>query len=490
MLFVHKCPKPLSLGHSFINFIDMSKKIGLFLVLLTTVVLFSCNDKPTGPTPVVLSGKVVGAENQDFYIRKEAMNLLDVDTIKTGLAGEFTYDFMLEEPTYFTLMIGRNQVSLYMRPGDSLKLDADIQMFDQLKFSGASALYNEYLMKFALVQMDFARAMPMSFRAQEDAAVYTIDSLRTEQMNTLHELEKNYSKLDARFLENEKNRIQYFWGLNRVMYPLYYSYYNRIRDFSPSPNYDTYLAELNSNDSNLMALPEYRQFVYNRLSSLVSDAYKAVNSEDMSYTVLQLQEIKKQFVDPYIQSYLAYKVMNDHLSYEGIKDFDQIQPLYEELCTVTSFKAAIDKELAKWEQIKKGMPAHDFSGTTLSGDTVRLSDFKGKYVYVDVWATWCKPCLGEIPYMLDLEEKMQGKNIVFMGVSVDRDYQAWIKFMGKQNLAGVQIYAGFSEDLSGYYKINSIPRFMLFDPNGNIVEAKANRPSGGVYEELMQLEGI
>lgn len=65
----------------------------------------------------------------------------------------------------------------------------------------------------------------------------------------------------------------------------------------------------------------------------------------------------------------------------------------------------------------------------IKGGTTSLKDLKGKYVYIDVWATWCGPCKAEIPHLKSLEEKYQGKNIVFVSISVDskEDHDAWQK---------------------------------------------------------------
>lgn len=469
------------------------KILNYFFVLAISVALFSCNDnQDLKPAPVSFSGKIIGAENQKLFIRQETINNNFMDTIEVSLNGDFAYDLMLDKPSYFTFFVGRNQVIVYMKPGDSLKFNGDIQMFDEAKFDGSSAIYNDYLAKFAKSQGEFAANMQISFKQEEGEAVKTMDSLRTEQMNQLYDLEKNYSKTDKIFLDMEKSRIKYFWGLNHVMYPLYYSYYNQAEDFKTSASYDSYLGELNINDSNLISLPEYRQFITNYLNSKVNDYFKDENlmSSQPSFTAYQLENIKTLFTDNSIKSYLAYRVMKEHVTYDGIKDYDLIYPLYQELCSTESFKKEIDDELVSWESLKKGQPSKDFSGVNIKGETVKLSDFKGKYVYVDVWATWCNPCMKEVPYLIEVEKALEGKNIVFLGASVDRDKSAWEKMINEGKLAGVQIYVGLSDELSGFYKITGIPRFMLFDKEGNILEVSADRPSSGIERKLLALDGI
>lgn len=469
------------------------KIIHIVLLFFVATFIISCNSEPTfEPTATSFSGKIVGAENQKIFIRKETLNSNFLDTISVNLDGSFSYDFIIDKPNYFTFFVGRNQVILYLKPGDSLKLSADVQMFDDLKFSGSSVVYNEYLAKFAKSQGEFASTMQEVFSRDEVSAVKVMDSLKTFHMNGLQEFEKSFSKIDKYFLETEKQRIRYFWGLSHVMYPMYFAYYNQLEDFKVSANFDAYLGELNINDSNLLSLPEYRQFITNYLTSKVNDYYKSPDlmKKQPSFTAYQLFIIKSLFTDRNIQSYLSYRILKDHVSYEGIKDYEIIYPIFKELCITESFIKEIDTDFSAWETLKKGMPSKDFVGVNIKGDSIRLSDFKGKYVYVDVWATWCNPCLGEIPSLLEVERKLEGKNIVFLGVSVDRDKAAWEKMVKESKLAGTQIYVGLNENLSVFYKISGIPRFMMFDKEGKILEVSADRPSSGVDQKILELEGI
>jgi thiol-disulfide isomerase/thioredoxin len=115
------------------------------------------------------------------------------------------------------------------------------------------------------------------------------------------------------------------------------------------------------------------------------------------------------------------------------------------------------------------------------GGTTKLEDLKGKYVYIDVWATWCGPCRAEIPSLKKVEEKYHGKNIAFVSISVDvdKDHEKWKNFVTEKQLGGIQLFAdkNWNSDFMKSYGINSIPRFILIDPNGKIVKSDAARPS-------------
>ncbi|UMB59468.1 TlpA family protein disulfide reductase [Lutibacter sp. A80] len=126
------------------------------------------------------------------------------------------------------------------------------------------------------------------------------------------------------------------------------------------------------------------------------------------------------------------------------------------------------------------------------GGTTSLDDLKGKYVYVDVWATWCAPCKREIPFLKEVEKAYHGKNIEFVSISIDEDknHEAWKTMVSEKELGGVQLFAdnNWKSDFIQEYKIKGIPRFLLIDPEGNIVSSDAPRPSSkdliALFDEL------
>ena len=135
-----------------------------------------------------------------------------------------------------------------------------------------------------------------------------------------------------------------------------------------------------------------------------------------------------------------------------------------------------DKKIA----IRPGDIAPDFSGRTLEGKLVSLKDFKGKLVYVDVWASWCGPCLEEIPYSKKLHSDFQGDKVIFLNVSVDLSREGWKKRLAKEKeWLGTHIILDKSEHdiFAKNYKLRGIPKYLLIDQNGKIVSTDASRPS-------------
>ena len=145
---------------------------------------------------------------------------------------------------------------------------------------------------------------------------------------------------------------------------------------------------------------------------------------------------------------------------------------------------------AKLYEAKKGQPSTDFTYPDRDGKMVSLSDFKGKVVLVDVWATWCGPCRKELPYLKALEEALKGQEVVFIGVSLDenKNQEKWKKFIVDEKLPDIQLFAGGWSKIAKDYKITGIPRFMVFGKEGQVVEADAPRPSTPVLKALIEQE--
>ena len=134
----------------------------------------------------------------------------------------------------------------------------------------------------------------------------------------------------------------------------------------------------------------------------------------------------------------------------------------------------------------------NFSFINYKGGQSTLEDFKGKYIYIDIWATWCAPCIREIPYLKKIEELYQGKNIAFLSISSDQysDIEKWKKMIATKSMSGVQLLEDNRVDtaFSTYFNVNTIPRFILIDPKGVIIDSNTLRPSDPLL--IGKLDGL
>ena len=114
------------------------------------------------------------------------------------------------------------------------------------------------------------------------------------------------------------------------------------------------------------------------------------------------------------------------------------------------------------------------------GHKVDFSTFKGKYVYIDVWASWCAPCCNEVPYLQALEKELEGSDVVFVSISTDTDAEAWKSKMTELGMHGNQLLDR-DGTLCSMLNVSSIPFFVIYDKEGKLHTYGALRPSSGYH---------
>ncbi|WJS94648.1 TlpA family protein disulfide reductase [Flavobacterium johnsoniae] len=205
--------------------------------------------------------------------------------------------------------------------------------------------------------------------------------------------------------------------------------------------------------------------------------YVTMNSGDAPKR-LDLTEAITHITDPALKDvYLRDAVATSRMK---IEEYEKIAPSIKPLMVSDASKAFL-LEYEKVLHKSVGQKGLDFTYKDINDKPVSFSDFKGKFVYIDLWATWCGPCKTEIPHMKKIEEDYHGKNIVFVSLSLDKakDAQKWKDYVTKEQLKGIQLMTDkdFGSDVAKNYDVNAIPRFLLFDTKGNIINADALRPS-------------
>jgi len=118
-----------------------------------------------------------------------------------------------------------------------------------------------------------------------------------------------------------------------------------------------------------------------------------------------------------------------------------------------------------------GSDAIEFSQADTTGTPVSLNSFRGKYVLVDFWASWCRPCRMENPNVVSAYNKFKAKNFTVLGVSLDKARESWIQAIKDDGLVWTQVsdLKFWGNEVAQKYKIESIPQNFLIDPNGKII---------------------
>jgi len=228
---------------------------------------------------------------------------------------------------------------------------------------------------------------------------------------------------------------------------------------------------------------------------MTSFEYSGVGASNSNFILAQLEKSKK------LGNPAALFALEEEAFYAKInvleKEYDSILSSYKNLdSTLVDMVTTQNKQMFAYfknnynsnKKIAKGRPSPKFENyIDIKGGKKSLDSFKGKYVYIDVWATWCGPCIREIPALDKLEKEYHSKNIAFVSISTDESRRSggsweaaekkWSNFVKDRNMSGIQLWSGKDTRFQQEYQINGIPRFILIDPQGNIVDANAPRPS-------------
>lgn len=157
-------------------------------------------------------------------------------------------------------------------------------------------------------------------------------------------------------------------------------------------------------------------------------------------------------------------------------------------CCLSCTKSEDEATSAQKTGLKVGQLPPDFETESLDGQTIRLSDYKGKVVLLDFWATWCPPCVHEMPSVVAAYNKYHSQGFEIIGISLDRDKAKLRNFIKDNNVEWIQIFDidNGDDSIASVYKINAIPTPILIDKEGKIFDknARGSRLKQGIEELL------
>lgn len=161
--------------------------------------------------------------------------------------------------------------------------------------------------------------------------------------------------------------------------------------------------------------------------------------------------------------------------------FEKLDEFYQksqEFILDKNLKENITTQYLELKELSTGKPAPEFNLRNMKDEQVALKDLKGNLVYLDFWASWCKPCIEEIPAFKKLQEKYKNEEIVFVSIGIESKKESLQKLIEKHQLNGIQLFDPSKEkELKAAYAVGGIPHYVLIDKKGNILEHHAMRPS-------------
>lgn len=428
----------------------------------------------------VLSGKVSSVdakgENQKLLLLQndEVVKEIPVqadgtfrDTIRE--IGDNHFYYLVENPAI--------QTPLYLANGTNMELTLNEEV-SKTMVSGSQTKQTQYLIErnsFINDRMNGADSNLFGQKPQE---------FKENVKAFFAELDKKLKAygFDEEFVKNQEKWTNYKFVEYLTIFPTYHRYTSGNEAILP----DDFYAERDGidydNAEEFRTIDTYRDLVRSKFYTIINNPNDAENIKKFISEVnaLKSDNIRADLAKGTFQLISPNSTVNKEI-------FDFIN----KNVTDEKVKEAAKKAYDVATKLTSGSPSPKFSNyENFNGGTTSLDDFKGKVTYIDIWATWCLPCRGEIPALKELEKKFHGKDVAFVSISIDQNKDEWKEFVKSEDLKGVQLFAenAFESQFIQEYGIRQIPTFIIIDKEGKIVNADAPRPSSDEITGL--LEGL
>lgn len=475
----------------------------IFLYLLTFCFLSVASAQQKNKRPLILQGKLSNSPERMlkvfFY---DENNKLLLDTLHLNDSGEFYLEtFKISRPQRTSIQQNRTQINgIYVAPGYKLRITGDATDFNTLnaskKITGVGEESNRYR-----IQMDAALREMIDKRSWYDlnreellSYVKTLKSLEsTVYHNVFNQPQPNdpYFNFFKRMIEIDNQSMSFYMLLQFSLMNSYNKEQmmdlvdnNTPQLFADGISHDEYLI---AEDYTSWTLPLY--YEYRKKLNELEDSVLVQKAD------YPLKLVNQLFTGKVKENYLQYTVNRTIGRSSSIRELNNAkkitQPLYDAIRNV-AVKQEIAKSYSEKEfqlmQLQVGKPAPAFSLPDDRGKIHRLADFKGKVIYIDLWASWCAPCRVEMPNFKKLKDKFKDNDkVVFMGIAVFDGEADWRKALSEEKPEWLQLY-DTSSAVADSYVAAAIPKYILIDKNGKVVNLNAPGPGNKSIEDLIEDE--
>lgn len=479
-------------------------KLAIISVLLASLGIMACQQESTGPGSVTIQGTITHPTAQTVTVtaRTHIGESEHLGEARLDSSGYFSMTFDIEGPTDAHLTHGSESTQMFLHGGDDITVTFNTAQFDEsIAYTGEGADVNNYLAQKLLKEEAYMQGLSQSNMYKMELDTFLHASKKLDEFLTTHyETTFADTRVPEAFETYEATALKMQSINRREYYPVYHGYYTGNEDYTVDESYYTFRDEIDFNDKQALDVPEYREYfdgyVERKLMDLVEEDPELENDWPRVYQELITWIRNNDELKGALKDYVLASQINAYMGYFGTDGLDDHLNWYREHSQNPEYLSVVEDTYTEWSQIARGKPAPDFEYTSIDGDQVALSDFEGKVVYIDIWATWCGPCKREIPHSKTLKQKYADNDkVVFMYVSIDTNKDAWRNYLTRDpEFKGVHLItpAGWKSGLTSDYLINGIPRYILVDQESRIVSASAPRPSSGKVEVMIDelLEGV
>lgn len=375
--------------------------------------------------------------------------------------GRYTGSVQASNIGFYSLAIVRNQSQLLIPVyiGDAKKATLNV------KIDGRSIIIDDTPDNYALTFLnDVLNSL--------DRRLWLENGLNGEQMK---ELILSYKGALETVSESKNISAPVLEYMNVMAYVRAYNAYNSIPRAQQIPSTSI---PFSRND----VLPQPIEVLDNDYASLFYATSQIVCDELPSLPSLldRLAYLHAEFSNNSLRLCVATAMMKEYIfKYDYSSDFDSGLAIIKRATEKYGFPSIFVDEFMKRKATVVGSPFPE--GVTLvdaEGKSVDMSMFKGKYVYIDLWASWCGPCCKEVPHLKKVEKELKNKDVAFVSVSSDTDEQAWKSKMKELDMHGNQ-FIDKDNTLCEALNVKGIPFFVIYDKDGNLYTYGAMRPSSG-----------
>lgn len=287
---------------------------------------------------------------------------------------------------------------------------------------------------------------------------------------------------NAKFVEEQKKLIYFQW------IELHVQNIMNVEGIEVPKSISDVILKFKFDDERLLNYPGLGDILRGYFKLVDKNGVIGYNADN--YLVAKAACIQNQKIKEFYLADELRQIIQNEWIYRMDKVLASVKPLFK----TDAGKAAFSKIVEDYSKIVAahaqfiGTAAYPFEFEDRNGKMVKLSDFEGKYVFFDCWATWCAPCKYEIPFIQKLEKDLEGKNVRFVSLSMDKPSvkEAWKKYLTDHEMNGVCLITpnAFDHPMVRLYGINSIPRFLLIDKAGKLLSVRARRP----HDKVLKLQ--
>tara|TARA_R110000868_G_scaffold142218_6_gene359414 strand:+ start:1249 stop:2613 length:1365 start_codon:yes stop_codon:yes gene_type:complete len=377
--------------------------------------------------------------------------------------------FLLTEKFYY---FGNEnyRLKVFLSPGDSLWISLDEKNVDSsIVITGNRAEFDSYWIEKNALDLSIIKQRFVLL--DENVFLTKVDSAKEVRLDLFEKYSPHFSQKEKE-LAIEQIKYQAIYDL--ATYQGLHRFYTKNDTFKVSENYPDPLKDVDSN--NELAANHYEYL--NTLTKMVyTEGSKRIRGGDtLDRNLIHVQAIDSIISNKKVKSEMTYMLINRNITKS--KNPKELIEIARNSITDSLQLSSLEEKYKNVVLTKVGNPSPSFTFKNIDGEEVSLEDFKGSVVYIDIWATWCAPCIAEIPNLEKLQDTLEGKAVVFVSISYSDNHERWKKMVDAKNLGGVQLFSEDSNDsFFDNYSVSGIPRFILLDQNLKIIAANADRPS-------------